>query len=149
MYIYVIISWKRRGIYMNILIALLLGAVVGYFLKLGEKGKSINGKLQQLGVIFLLFSMGTSIGANKDIIKNLPVIGLKAFLFAVSTIGFSIVLVYVLSEKFIMKDSDKIHMNEEVEHTEKSSPIITVDYIACSDKEISDLGKLQESVEGK
>ncbi|MEG1254543.1 LysO family transporter [Clostridium sp.] len=112
---------------MNILIALLLGAVVGYFLKLGEKGKRINGKLQQLGVIFLLFSMGTSIGANKDIIKNLPVIGLKAFLFAVSTIGFSIALVYVLSKKFMMKDSDKVHIAEDIEYLEE----------------------LQESVEGK
>ncbi|MEG0132818.1 MAG: LysO family transporter, partial [Clostridium sp.] len=82
---------------MNILIALFLGAIVGYFLKLGEKGTSINGKLQQLGVIFLLFSMGASMGANKDIIKNLPSIGLKAFLFAISTIGFSIIVIYVLS----------------------------------------------------
>lgn len=98
---------------MKILIALLLGAVVGYFLKLGEKGTRINGKLQQLGVVFLLFSMGTSIGSNKDIIKNLPAIGLKAFLFAVSTIGFSIVFVYFLSQKFMVKDSDDIHIDEE------------------------------------
>jgi len=88
---------------MKILIALILGAIVGYFLKLGEKGKNINGKLQQLGVIFLLFSMGASIGADKDIIKNLPSIGLKSFLFAVATIGISIVLVYILSEKFMPK----------------------------------------------
>lgn len=89
---------------MNILIALILGAIVGYFLKLGEKGKSINGKLQQLGVIFLLFSMGASIGADKDIIKNLPSIGLKSFLFAVATIGVSIVIIYILSEKFMPKE---------------------------------------------
>lgn len=90
---------------MEILIALILGAIVGYFLKLGEKGKIINGKLQQLGVIFLLFSMGASIGADKGIIKNLPTIGLKSFLFAVATIGVSIVLVYILSEKFMPKES--------------------------------------------
>ncbi len=90
---------------MEILIALILGAIVGYFLKLGEKGKNINGKLQQLGVIFLLFSMGASIGADKGIIKNLPTIGLKSFLFAVATIGVSIVLVYILSEKFMPKEN--------------------------------------------
>ncbi|HCO73740.1 MAG TPA: hypothetical protein DIT16_02670 [Clostridium sp.] len=90
---------------MEILIALILGAIVGYFLKLGEKGKIINGKLQQLGVIFLLFSMGASIGADKGIIKNLPTIGLKSFLFAVATIGVSIVLVYILSEKFMPKEN--------------------------------------------
>ncbi|MBE6060454.1 MAG: lysine exporter LysO family protein [Clostridium sulfidigenes] len=90
---------------MEILITLILGAIVGYFLKLGEKGKIINGKLQQLGVIFLLFSMGASIGADKGIIKNLPTIGLKSFLFAVATIGVSIVLVYILSEKFMPKEN--------------------------------------------
>jgi len=90
---------------MEILIALVLGAIVGYFLKLGEKGKNVNGKLQQLGVIFLLFSMGVSIGADKDIIKNLPSIGLKSFLFAVGTIGVSIVLIYILSEKFMPKEN--------------------------------------------
>lgn len=88
----------------QILIALVLGAIVGYFIKLGDKGTRLNGKLQQVGVIFLLFSMGVSIGADNDIIKNLPVIGLKAFLFAVGTIGCSVILVYILSEKFLVKN---------------------------------------------
>ncbi|MFR1708361.1 MAG: LysO family transporter [Clostridium sp.] len=104
---------------MNILIALVLGAIVGYFLKLGEKGKNINGKLQQLGVIFLLFSMGASIGADKDIIKNLPTIGLKSFLFAVATIGVSIVIVYALSEKFMPKES-KLHNKEELDFNKEN-----------------------------
>ncbi len=108
---------------MEILIALILSAIVGYFLKLGEKGKIINGKLQQLGVIFLLFSMGASIGADKDIIKNLPTIGLKSFLFAVSTIGVSIVLVYILSEKFMPKENqlpnEKSILNVEIIENEK------------------------------
>jgi len=49
--------------------------------------------------------MGASIGADKGIIKNLPTIGLKSFLFAVATIGVSIVLVYILSEKFMPKEN--------------------------------------------
>lgn len=87
----------------QILIALILGAIVGYFIKLSDKGTKINGKFQQIGVIFLLFSMGVSIGADKDIIRNLPVIGLKSFLFAAGTIVGSIIIVYILSEKFLVK----------------------------------------------
>jgi len=48
---------------------------------------------------------------------------------------------------FLRKTQDL--MDKEVEYTEKSNPIITVDYIACGDKETLDLEKLQESVEGK
>ncbi len=101
----------------QILIALVLGAIIGYFVKLNDKGTKINGRLQQIGVIFLLFSMGVSIGADSDIIRNLPVIGLKAFLFAAATIGFSIVIVYILSEKFLVnKDENNAEkMKEEVE----------------------------------
>lgn len=91
----------------QILIALVLGAILGYFVKLSDKGTKINGKLQQVGVIFLLFSMGVSIGADSDIIRNLPSIGLKAFLFAVGTIGCSIVIVYILSEKFLVNKGEK------------------------------------------
>lgn len=90
----------------QILIALVLGAILGYFVKLSDKGTKINGRLQQVGVIFLLFSMGVSIGADSDIIRKLPSIGLKAFLFAVGTIGCSIVIVYILSEKFLVNKAE-------------------------------------------
>lgn len=101
----------------QILIALVLGAIIGYFVKLSDRGTKINGRLQQIGVIFLLFSMGVSIGADSDIIKNLPSIGLKAFLFAVGTIGCSILAVYILSEKFLVNKSkgESKKIKEEVE----------------------------------
>lgn len=105
---------------MNILISLVLGVIVGYFLKLGEKGTKINGKLQQIGVIFLLFSMGASIGADKEIIKNLPTIGLKSLLFAIATIGFSIILIYFLSENLISKKNRDLG-NEEASCNVKGS----------------------------
>ncbi|WP_017416137.1 LysO family transporter [Clostridium tunisiense] len=97
---------------MEIIIALCLGSFIGYIVKLNENQKKINGKLQQLGVIFLLFSMGASIGANDNIISDLPVIGVKAFTFATLTILGSIALVYFLSSKFLKGNvvSDK---NEE------------------------------------
>lgn len=102
----------------EILIALILGATVGYFVKFSEKESKLNGRLQQVGVIFLLFSMGVSIGADGEIIKNLPAIGLKAFLFAAGTIGCSIILVYILSEKFLVSNSKDISKSIESEEEE-------------------------------
>lgn len=98
---------------MNILIALFLGMIVGYFIKLNDFGKKVNGKLQQLGVIFLLFSMGASIGADEKVFKELPVIGFKALLFSIFTIGMSIILVYILTQKFIIKN-EQADKKEEV-----------------------------------
>lgn len=101
----------------QILIALILGAIIGYFFKLSDKGSKINARLQQIAVTFLLFSMGISIGADNGIMEKLPSIGLKAFLFAVGTIVCSIMVVYFLSEKFLVnKSENKVNKdNKEME----------------------------------
>ncbi|GAA0126950.1 MULTISPECIES: LysO family transporter [Clostridium] len=88
---------------MEILIALVIGMTLGYIRPLKEKQLKINGKLQQLGVVFLLFFMGASIGSNDEIIKNIGSIGLIAFIFSALSVVGSIVLVYFLSEKLIIK----------------------------------------------
>lgn len=85
----------------KILIALTLGVLLGILIKVSERFKIINGKFQLIGLVFLLFSMGASIGADESIIKNLPVIGLKAFSFAVLTILFSIIFVFFISQIII------------------------------------------------
>lgn len=104
---------------MEIIIALILGIIVGYFIKLNKKQKAFNGKLQQLGVVFLLFSMGASIGANENIIADLAKIGIKAFSYAAFTILGSIVLVFLLSNKFL-KSSKIVICNEENNVKEKN-----------------------------
>lgn len=84
---------------MKILAALILGMILGYFIPLTKKQKGINGKLQQLGVVFLLFFMGASIGANEEVIKNIGSIGLKSFTFSLLACAFSVIAVYFLSKK--------------------------------------------------
>jgi uncharacterized membrane protein YbjE (DUF340 family) len=106
---------------LEIIIALFLGAFVGYFIKFNEKQKKLNGKIQQLGVIFLLFSMGASIGANEHIIKDLPKIGMKAFTYASFTILGSIVLVFLLSNKFLK--SSKIVSTDEEKTDKDENPL--------------------------
>jgi Kef-type K+ transport system membrane component KefB len=84
---------------MKILAVLILGMLLGYFIPLTKKQKEINGKLQQLGVVFLLFFMGASIGANEEVIKNIGAIGLKSFTFSLLACAFSVIAVYFLSKK--------------------------------------------------
>jgi len=41
----------------SIIVFLIVGIVLGNRLNLNEKGKHINGKIQQVGLLLLLFSM--------------------------------------------------------------------------------------------
>ncbi len=83
----------------SIIVFLIVGILLGNKLNLKEHGKKINEKVQMVGLLLLLFSMGISIGANNDVVSNLNSIGLQAFTFAgLTTLG-SIVCVYVVSRK--------------------------------------------------
>lgn len=84
----------------SIILFLIAGIVLGNRLNLDEKRKSINEKVQLLGLLLLLFSMGISIGANEEVVKNLNNIGLQALTFAVFTTLGSIVFVYFVSKRF-------------------------------------------------
>lgn len=89
----------------KILLSLVVGAAIGYFFNLSIKQKKINSKVQQFAVVFLLFSMGISVGANKSIVANLKNIGTMALTFAILTSLFSIILVFIVTNKF-MKGSE-------------------------------------------
>lgn len=89
----------------KILLSLVVGTIIGYFLNLSCKQKKINSKVQQFAVVFLLFSMGISVGANKSVVANLKNIGTTALTFAILTSLFSIILVFIATSKF-MKGSD-------------------------------------------
>lgn len=85
----------------TILVSLLVGALIGYFVNLSDNQKKYNGRLQQIGVVFLLFSMGASAGGNKSIVSNLKNIGEISIVFAVLTSLFSIVLVFFITSRFM------------------------------------------------
>lgn len=89
----------------TILLSLAVGAAIGYFIKLPNKTKKINSKIQQFGVVFLLFTMGISAGANKSVISNIKNIGATSLTFAVLTSFFSIIFVFIITNKF-MKESE-------------------------------------------
>lgn len=84
----------------SIIVFLIVGILLGLRLNLGERGKRINSRVQLVGLLLLLFSMGISIGANEDVVGNLNAIGLQAFSFAAFTTLGSIVFVYLVSRQF-------------------------------------------------
>lgn len=88
----------------SIIIFLLAGIFLGSRFALGDKGKRINARLQQAGLLLLLFSMGISIGANEEVIGNLNTIGLQAFLFAALTTAGSVFFVYLVSRRLSSKE---------------------------------------------
>ena len=91
----------------KIFLVLAIGFFIGYKGFLSKRGIRINGKLQTLWLLLLIFCMGVSIGRNGDIIRNLPLLGGKAMLFAALTIAGSIALVYFFSAVFLEKGAKK------------------------------------------
>lgn len=86
----------------KILIFLFAGIFIGGSVKMTDKMKLINSKLQHLGVVLLLFVMGASIGIDKNLLMKFQILGFKASIFAVLTTVFSVIVVYLTSQ-FILK----------------------------------------------
>jgi Kef-type K+ transport system membrane component KefB len=91
----------------SILVFLVIGIVIGAALKFSERQKSQVSKLQQFGVVVLLFSMGLSIGLNRDILMNLRALGFQAFAYAGLTSLFSVAVVYGLSRLLVREVKSK------------------------------------------
>ena len=84
-----------------ILLSLVLGIAIGIIGVLPSKFMGIHSRFQQAGVVLLLFSMGASIGADKQMLASLRQMGMKALVFASMTTIFSILVVYVVTKRFL------------------------------------------------
>ena len=84
-----------------------IGFFLGYKGLIKEKGIKLNSKLQTVWLMLLIFCMGVSIGRNGDIVKNLPLLGGKAVLFAIMTALCSTIVVYFISTFFFRKGEKK------------------------------------------
>ncbi len=91
----------------GILMFLVVGVTIGVIFRFGESQKKWIGKLQQVGVVLLLFSMGLSIGLNDEVLGNLRALGLQAFAYAGLTSVFSILVVYGLSRILVREVKSK------------------------------------------
>lgn len=88
----------------TIIVILFIGLFLGRLNLIPEKILKYNSKLQHIGVIILLFTMGVTIGANKSIIHNIRNIGFKSFSYAVITSLLCIAFVYLFSNFFMKGD---------------------------------------------
>ena len=91
----------------KIFLVLGLGFLIGYKGVLQEKGLRMNGRLQTAFLLLLIFCMGVSIGRNGEILRNLPLLGGKALLFAVFAILGSTLAVSFLSRLFLQKEGKR------------------------------------------
>ena len=87
-----------------IFISLLLGFLIGYKKWLNEKMILLNGKLQTVFLLLLIFVMGMSIGMDKSILTQLPALGGTAFIFAVAACIGSVIVVYIISRIFFKEE---------------------------------------------
>ncbi len=83
-----------------------LGIIIGLFQLIPKQYMKFNSKLQTISLIILIFGMGTSIGGDEKILKSLNEEGLKAFAFAILSIIFSIIILFIFSKVFKLENSN-------------------------------------------
>lgn len=89
-------------------IIMFIGALVGYLLlkindELRRKIASYNNKLQVVTVALIIFIMGINLGSIDDFSTKMITLGLQSLVFAIIPTLCSIIVVYYLSQKFIIK----------------------------------------------
>jgi len=78
---------------MIIVVAIMtIGILFGYFIRNKSLLIKINDRLIMWAIYLLLFVLGITIGANEIIMKNLPMLGLKALAITIGGVVGSIAL---------------------------------------------------------
>lgn len=89
------------------ILIMLLGIVVGVWLRTKPKLVLLNDRLTTYAIYLLLLLLGISIGSNKTIVSNLPILGVKAFLITLGAVFGSVLLAFVTYRVFF-KPKEKV-----------------------------------------
>lgn len=84
---------------MQIIIIMVIGALLGHWFPARHKKK--NEYFQIICTILLIFSMGVTLGSRENFIQDLSNLGLQSLLFCLIPAIFSLLLVFVLSRRFL------------------------------------------------
>lgn len=90
-------------------IIMLLGAIFGYFfLKIKDSLRlriiNYNNKIQLISVALIIFIMGINLGSMENFAQKLLLMGGQSLVFAIIPTLFSIIVVYIFSKLFIIKN---------------------------------------------
>lgn len=95
-----LIAKKESGEKMIVLIIMAIGVWIG-FRYFPQKWNKYNSWVQLISIVVLIFCMGVSLGSNPDFISEMGRLGMEGLVFAVVPIIFSIIMVYLLTSKFL------------------------------------------------
>lgn len=85
---------------MEMLLVMCAGILIGNRL-FPEKYKKVNERLQTVCTVLLIFCMGVILGSRENFLEELGTLGGISFLFFLIPAGFSLILVYPLTRKFL------------------------------------------------
>ena len=88
---------------LTVVLIMMAGIVLGYFLRARKRLVAINDKFITYAIYLLLLLLGISIGSNKTIVANLPVLGVKALIVTIGAMVGSILLA-LLTYKLFFKN---------------------------------------------
>lgn len=85
---------------MGIFMVMIAGMLLGRIHKL-RKLKRWNERLSMLSTFVLIFCMGVILGKKDDFLQELTTLGLQSFLFFAIPTGLSVLLVYLMTRRFL------------------------------------------------
>jgi uncharacterized membrane protein YbjE (DUF340 family) len=89
----------------TVLIVFASGILIGYFIRKKKKVIRINDLLTNGAIFLLLFILGLAVGSNDEIISNVEVIGLNAFLISTFAVLGSVLLAWLFNKLFFKSKS--------------------------------------------
>lgn len=87
---------------MDIIVVMCIGILVGRFL-VPQGMKRFNERISMCCTWLLIFAMGVMLGEREGFLEDLSMLGVRSFFFFLIPTMCSIILVYILSKRFIEK----------------------------------------------
>ena len=88
---------------------MVLGVIAGFsLLKVKDHRRiavvNLNNKVQLIAVALIIFIMGINFGSMEDFAHKMLTMGLQSLVFAIIPTVFSVIIVYIFSKLFIVKN---------------------------------------------
>ena len=98
---------------MDIILVMCIGILVGRFL-VPQGMKKLNEQISMCCTWLLIFAMGVMLGEREEFLEDLSMLGVRSFLFFFIPTALSIIIVYILSKRYIEKKHASIIAGEEM-----------------------------------